>query len=155
MSWFADCRTLEEVKAEYRRLCFEHHPDRGGSSDTMQAINTVYRRILAEGLAAPRAWTPPRPTWPQRPAPPADAGPRPSRAELQSQWQAASWQPTAPNQWVRRVGRYTVTLIAFTAGRQALWAIQVGGHLSMFAHETREQAEADGLRLLIEQLAHD
>ena len=41
-NWFKNCKTQEEVKNEYRRLCFIHHPDRGGDTSTMQDINAQY-----------------------------------------------------------------------------------------------------------------
>ena len=31
--------TLDELKAQYRKLAMMHHPDRGGDLDTMKAIN--------------------------------------------------------------------------------------------------------------------
>ena len=42
MTYFTTCRTLEELKKEYRRLCMIHHPDRGGDAATMAAINNEY-----------------------------------------------------------------------------------------------------------------
>lgn len=40
--YFAECRTLNELKAAYKRLAMLHHPDRGGDLRTMQAINAEY-----------------------------------------------------------------------------------------------------------------
>lgn len=40
--YFTACTTLEELKSEYKRLALEHHPDRGGDLETMQAINAQY-----------------------------------------------------------------------------------------------------------------
>ena len=40
--YFAKCRNLEELKAEYRRLANIHHPDHGGDTATMQKINAEY-----------------------------------------------------------------------------------------------------------------
>jgi len=34
--------TLEELKAQYKQLAKKHHPDRGGDTATMQAINAEY-----------------------------------------------------------------------------------------------------------------
>ena len=34
--------TLEELKALYRKLAMQHHPDRGGDTVVMQAINAEY-----------------------------------------------------------------------------------------------------------------
>lgn len=42
MKYFATCTTLEALKHEYRRLCMIHHPDRGGDTATMAAINDEY-----------------------------------------------------------------------------------------------------------------
>lgn len=42
MKYFTNCRTLDDLKAEYRRLAKRHHPDLGGDKATMQAINAEY-----------------------------------------------------------------------------------------------------------------
>lgn len=42
MKFFANCKSLEELKAEYRRLIKIHHPDRGGDTATMQRVNADY-----------------------------------------------------------------------------------------------------------------
>ena len=42
MKYFTTCTTLEALKHEYRRLCMIHHPDRGGDTATMAAINDEY-----------------------------------------------------------------------------------------------------------------
>jgi curved DNA-binding protein CbpA len=34
--------TLEELKTQYRQLAMLHHPDRGGSDETMKAVNAEY-----------------------------------------------------------------------------------------------------------------
>lgn len=36
--YFNNCRTLDELKKEYRRLTMLHHPDRGGDTATMQPV---------------------------------------------------------------------------------------------------------------------
>lgn len=41
-SFFHDPQTLEELKAQYHRLAFQHHPDKGGDVETMKAINAEY-----------------------------------------------------------------------------------------------------------------
>jgi len=38
--------TLEELKAQYRKLAMQHHPDRGGDTETMKAINAEYDRLF-------------------------------------------------------------------------------------------------------------
>ncbi len=45
-SYFARCATVAEVKSEYRRLAMLHHPDRGGDTATMQAVNAAYHDAL-------------------------------------------------------------------------------------------------------------
>lgn len=42
MKYFANCKTLEDLKKEYRRLAMIHHPDVGGTVEEMQAINAAY-----------------------------------------------------------------------------------------------------------------
>ena len=38
--------TLEELKAQYRKLAMQHHPDRGGNLEAMQAVNAEYDRLF-------------------------------------------------------------------------------------------------------------
>mgnify|MGYP002680034988 FL=1 len=47
MKYFAACTTLDELKKEYRRLAMIHHPDHGGDTATMQAINGEYAETFA------------------------------------------------------------------------------------------------------------
>lgn len=42
MKYFNHCNTLDELKKEYRKLCMKHHPDHGGDTATMAAINNEY-----------------------------------------------------------------------------------------------------------------
>lgn len=55
MKYFTNCTTLEALKKEYRRLCMLHHPDRGGDTATMAALNNEYddtfRRMQSAGTA--------------------------------------------------------------------------------------------------------
>lgn len=41
-NYFENSKTLEELKAEYRRLARIHHPDMGGDTETMKQINAQY-----------------------------------------------------------------------------------------------------------------
>lgn len=42
IDYFADCKTLEEVKKAYKRLARENHPDFGGDVIKMQEINAAF-----------------------------------------------------------------------------------------------------------------
>ena len=42
MKFFANVHTLDELKAEYRRLAMKYHPDRGGDAETMKQINAEH-----------------------------------------------------------------------------------------------------------------
>ena len=46
MTYFAGIKTLLVLKARYRELCKIHHPDLGGDTATMQAINAEYDTAL-------------------------------------------------------------------------------------------------------------
>ena len=46
MNYFKEAGTVEEIKYCYRKLCMKFHPDRGGSTETMQAINAEYQSAL-------------------------------------------------------------------------------------------------------------
>lgn len=48
MKYFASCRTLDELKKEYRRLAMLNHPDRGGDEETMKAINNEYDAVCPQ-----------------------------------------------------------------------------------------------------------
>jgi len=57
MKWFSQCTNLNEVKAAYKKLAREHHPDLGGDTATMQEINREYafasaKAIRGENLSA-------------------------------------------------------------------------------------------------------
>lgn len=49
MKYFSNVTTLDELKKQYRRLAMLHHPDHGGSTSEMQAVNAEYD-ILHERL---------------------------------------------------------------------------------------------------------
>ena len=46
MNYFTNCKTVEEIKAEYRKLAKQNHPDLGGSIEAMQEINSQYQNAL-------------------------------------------------------------------------------------------------------------
>lgn len=53
MKFFENCTTLNEVKAIYKKLAKENHPDLGGDTIIMQQINNEYAyacaRVAREG----------------------------------------------------------------------------------------------------------
>lgn len=48
MKWFNECKTVDEVKATYKKLAKQHHPDLGGDTVTMQEINKEYAFACAK-----------------------------------------------------------------------------------------------------------
>ncbi len=50
MKWFNTCRTLDEVKAVYKQLAKQYHPDLGGDTETMQSINKEYAFASAKTI---------------------------------------------------------------------------------------------------------
>ncbi len=50
MRFFNECHSIEEVKATYKKLAKQYHPDCGGDTATMQAINTEYAFACAKIL---------------------------------------------------------------------------------------------------------
>lgn len=57
--YFETCKTLDELKAEYRKSALANHPDAGGSKEAMQEINAAYgeafERLKAQQNAAAAA----------------------------------------------------------------------------------------------------
>lgn len=51
MAYFDTCTTLNELKSLYKKLALTHHPDMGGDTATMQAINAEYDKVF-EALKA-------------------------------------------------------------------------------------------------------
>ena len=52
MNYFQHVTTAAELKSTYRQLCKTHHPDKGGTTEVMQAINAQYERLMTEFLSA-------------------------------------------------------------------------------------------------------
>lgn len=48
MKFFNTCKSLDELKAEYRRLIKIHHPDCGGDTETMKQVNADYKTRFEE-----------------------------------------------------------------------------------------------------------
>lgn len=48
MKYFTNIKTLDELKAAYRRLAMQYHPDRGGDTETMKAINNEHDELFEQ-----------------------------------------------------------------------------------------------------------
>lgn len=46
MKWFANVRTVEELRKQYRQLMKKHHPDVGGSTEDKAAEDKAIRAVL-------------------------------------------------------------------------------------------------------------
>ena len=46
--FFGSVESVDALKTKYKELCKKYHPDVGGDTATMQAINAVYGRLLRE-----------------------------------------------------------------------------------------------------------
>ena len=46
MKYFNNPETLEELKKQYKKLAMENHPDRGGNTEKMKAINGEYDELF-------------------------------------------------------------------------------------------------------------
>ncbi|EYB66952.1 DnaJ-class molecular chaperone [Deinococcus phoenicis] len=51
MNYFQNITTANQLKAAYRRLCKQYHPDKGGSTEQMQALNNEYEALMARFLS--------------------------------------------------------------------------------------------------------
>ncbi len=45
--YFQNCTSVNQIKDEYRKLCFIHHPDIGGDVEVMKIVNIQYHEALA------------------------------------------------------------------------------------------------------------
>lgn len=46
MKYFNNCKNLEELRKEYKRLVKENHPDNGGSVEEIKIINVEYEAAM-------------------------------------------------------------------------------------------------------------
>ncbi len=167
--WFSHCRTLDEARLEYRRLCFEHHPDHGGNTLVMQAINAAYAQFKSERLGARLARAMPRSTWrrpvrerprdvaPERSQPP----PEPARPSLRSRddihrmWRAVPWQPLANGGLGRRVWGHMVMLVRHPAPKyQGAWFVLVDDVFSPYFYNSQHEAETAAFELLYDKVKY-
>lgn len=50
MGYFQNINSLAELKKSYRVLALQNHPDKGGSTETMQQINLEFERLYAKWI---------------------------------------------------------------------------------------------------------
>lgn len=46
MKYFKNINSLEDLKKQFKKLAFQHHPDRGGDVEVMKAINNEYDMLF-------------------------------------------------------------------------------------------------------------
>ncbi|VBB08454.1 Hypothetical protein LUCI_3726 [Lucifera butyrica] len=44
--YFQNISTIDELKKAYRKLAFKYHPDRGGDTEIMKAVNAEYEALF-------------------------------------------------------------------------------------------------------------
>lgn len=54
VKWFNDCKSMDEVKEVYKKLCRKYHPDLNETDTTaeMQSINNEFEEVVARESAA-------------------------------------------------------------------------------------------------------
>ncbi len=162
-SWFRDCCTLDEARAEYRRLCFLHHPDHGGDTLVMQAINVAYTQFQRR-LAGPRGvhqahgWEKARSRpvdipWPEAQAPRPEPQPVHSRDYFLRVWNHAPWQQQGHGGWVRRLWNHSVVVYQHADPRfEGAWFVLLDDVFSPYFYANRAEAEQAGFELLYEKV---
>ena len=50
LKYFKECKSVEECKKLYKKLAFIHHPDRGGDTETMKAINAEFDYVIENNI---------------------------------------------------------------------------------------------------------
>lgn len=165
-SWFRDCSTLDEARAEYRRLCFLHHPDHGGDTLVMQAINLAYTQFQRR-LAGPRGSGNAARSWEKARQRPhdvpwhttrhAEAEPQPvrSRDYFLGVWNHASWQQQPHGGWLRRLWNHSVVVYQHADPRfEGAWFVLLDDVFSPYFYSTRAEAEQAGFEMLYEKVKH-
>ncbi|HEX6293176.1 MAG TPA: hypothetical protein VFZ66_28600 [Herpetosiphonaceae bacterium] len=165
--WFAHCKDLKEAQAEYRRLCFKYHPDHGGDTTMMQAINVAYTEFKLELTASRPAATSARSRWqrpqrqrpadtpPSRPAPEPEPMPIHSRDYFKSIWRREPWQPM-PNGGVARVlWGHTVLLFQHPERKyRGAWFVVLDDVFSPYMYASRDEAEQSAFELVYQKVKY-
>ena len=161
--WFAHCHTLDEARLEYRRLCFEHHPDHGGDTLVMQAINAAYEQFKRNWDAPHRqqnrsrgAWgssnTPRTSTSRPRSAPTSTYATH-SREYVGSVWKHSPWQQLANGGRARSLLGHTVALVQHPSRKfEGAWFVVVDGVFSSYFYYTLADAEQAAFDLLYDKV---
>ena len=50
LKYFKECKSVEECKKLYKKLAFKYHPDRGGDTETMKAINAEFDYVIENNI---------------------------------------------------------------------------------------------------------
>lgn len=164
-SWFCECSTLDEARAEYRRLCFLHHPDHGGDTLVMQAINLAYnqfQRRLAGPRAAgqPRSWEKARQRprdvpWPEAQGRQHEPQPVHSRDYFLRLWNHAPWERQPHGGWIRRLLNHSVTVFQHSDPRfEGSWFVLLDDVFSPYFYDNRAEAEQAGFELLYQKVKY-
>jgi hypothetical protein len=165
--WFTHCQSLEEARNEYHRLCFEHHPDHGGDTTVMQAINTAYERFKRHWTARPtatattasfrrkrsaRTWVRPTPTTHTHHTPIRE----PHRRDyLRNIWNRHSWHTSHNGSLQRTIWGHTIMLFQHPSPRyKDGWFVLFDNRLSPYMFETRAEAEREAFNLVYEQVKY-
>jgi hypothetical protein len=169
-AWFNHCATLEEAKAEYRRLCFMYHPDHGGDHEVMQTINRAYasfRRtfkprvtrvesapsppprwrqpVQPQPRPQPKRWTPPSPETAQRTAHP--------RSYVRGLWEHVPWHALSEGRFIRRMWGHAATLVPYPPNNSdSTWVVFVDGDLSPYLFYSREEAEQGAFEMIYDKV---
>lgn len=159
--WFRNCRTIEEARLEYRRLCFEHHPDHGGDTEIMQRINAAYdraRELLTTAPTSSRGSTSWR-SYPRASAyhppsdPPPGTEPKHSRAHVRSVWLRDDWHTVPGVGFQRTVWGHDVVIFQHGAAKfQGAWFVLLDDVISPYFYFNRQEAEQAAFDLLYEKV---
>jgi hypothetical protein len=165
--WFAHCTSLPEARAEYRRLCQQHHPDHGGDTLVMQAINDAYTRTKRAlhtprpARASGRHWQRPRREKPRDVAPATTAAPHDqpppamhSLEHVREVWQHTPWQTHNGGAVSRSLGGHTITLLQHPARFGKAWFVMLDNTFSPYFYDSRIDAEHAAFDILYNAVKH-